>query len=434
MLNSSCNLIHGVPVSEALSSDTILLGSILPYTGDLSDYGPQIAQGIMLAVDEINQTGGVLGKKIAVILCDSATNAEDAQKAAKHLIDVARVSAIIGPAASSVTIGVFTEVIKDADVVLISPSATSPLITTQDDDDYLWRTVPSDALQGAAIAHYLMQEEFSKIAIINRRDAYGDGLRDSINEKLCETFPCGDKNRYFNRSYSELTYQNDQSEIILDLAEFEPDVTVIIAFHEDGSNLLKTAADIELGRVVLSDSLKIEGLFTLNLKGKTLCRLLGTQPASPTGKIYQSFKLRYKAQYGKDDGAYSANAYDALFLIAYAIAATDVDNISGSNIIRGLRRLSKGDKIPAGSSEWNTASQLLASDSKTKINYEGASGPLDFDINGESTSDIEGWALDLDDESMFSLGVIYTYSGIYEGIDVEIPSRGAVCEELDKDK
>ncbi|MDJ0762400.1 MAG: ABC transporter substrate-binding protein [Myxococcota bacterium] len=428
-----CSQIYGVPIDQALAEDTILLGAILPFTGDLDVYGPKMAQGIELAVDEINQAGGILGKKIAVLSCDSGTTAEIAKQAAQHLIETVGVPAIIGPAASSVTINVFTDVAKGKGTVIMSPSATSPLLTNIQDSGYLWRTAPSDAIQGEAIAQYLLgQQGLEKIALINRNDAYGTGLRDEIFASLCEQFPCSDADRFFTRTYEETTYPSEQSQIIVDLIPFAPDITVLIGFFKDGSNFLSIAGSQGMDRFILSDGLKSDQLFDLTLASDLLCAILGTQPASPTGTIYQSFALRFRARFGPE-GPYSANAYDALYLIAYAIAGTNLEVVTGANIVSGLQRLSAGQPIPAGTSQWNAACQALASSDMATIDYEGASGPLNFNPQGEAAADIEAWALNLDQNAVFSRGIIYTYDGVYQDLQFDIPGQGTECESSDMD-
>ncbi|MDJ0765942.1 MAG: ABC transporter substrate-binding protein [Myxococcota bacterium] len=434
LLTVQCTEIYGVPMEETLAETTILLGSILPFSGGLSAYGPQIYQGVQLAVDEINQAGGIFGKQLAVVSCDSGTDPEVANASARHLIDVVGVPAIIGPAASSVTIDVFTNTAKEAGVVMITPSATSTLLTSIQDNGYLWRTAPSDAIQGAAIAGYLLeQQEFERIAIVNLNDAYGNGLRDTITAPLCQGFDCLDKAKFYNRSYGEDTYSTEHSQIVQELIAFNPSVIVLIGFYDDGSNFLKTTIGQNLNRFVLSDGLKSEKLFDLNLPTNALCWLLGTQPASPTGAIYQGFALRFRARFG-EDGAYSANAYDALYLLAYAIAAVnkDTNRLTGAEVLSGLKRLSSGTVVEAGSSQWSTAIQLLTADATTTINYEGASGPLNFDANGEATSDIEAWAMDLDDAEIVSKGVIYTAGGQYNGIQTPMPGEGQACADLEE--
>lgn len=105
-LTDTCDTLIGTTVEEALSNDTLLVGMLLPVTGGLSESGTRVRKAIELAVTEINQSGALLGKRFAVIGCDTATDAEHALVAARWLVDTAKVPAIIGAASSSVTLRV----------------------------------------------------------------------------------------------------------------------------------------------------------------------------------------------------------------------------------------------------------------------------------------------------------------------------------------
>ena len=103
LFKHGCSRVYGVELddADAFREDTILLGSVLPFSGDLSSKGPKMEQGVRLAVDEINEAGGILGKKMAVLFCDSATSSKNAKRALEHLVSLERIPAVIGPASSS---------------------------------------------------------------------------------------------------------------------------------------------------------------------------------------------------------------------------------------------------------------------------------------------------------------------------------------------
>ncbi|MDP6947188.1 MAG: ABC transporter substrate-binding protein, partial [Myxococcota bacterium] len=98
---------------EALSDDTLLLGAILPLSGELESYGPGMRDGVELAVQEINQSGGIFGLEVAILSCDSATSSDTAIEAAHHLAALG-VPAIIGPGGSTITIEAFQSAAHEA--------------------------------------------------------------------------------------------------------------------------------------------------------------------------------------------------------------------------------------------------------------------------------------------------------------------------------
>ncbi len=415
-----------------LSEDTILLGTLMPYSGGLAAYGPAIDHGVQLAASEINKSGGIRDHQIAVLSCDTATDPDTAAESAKYLIDTAGVAAIVGPAGSTEVIKVFNDVAKQSGTLLITPSATAPGITNlEDKDNVLWRTCPSDALQGAAIASYLKSSGMTKIAIVNRDDAYGNGLREAITapSALCATFPCNDTNALYTKTYPENGFESTQSETVLALADSPPQATVLIGYAADGENFLKSA-DGKLSRFIATDGMKADTLAQLAISNDILCHLFGTQPASPEAS--QAFKLSYKAKFGESDGAFSSNSYDALYLIAFALSTLDLANhsgrVTGKEIGQGLARLSSGLVVSPGGTDFQKGVNQLISSPDATIDYAGASGPLDLSESGEPTdSSIEGWALNLDTKKVISLGVLQDAAGQYVGVVPAVPGAGAAC-------
>lgn len=432
LLVAPCDLVYGVPLEEALDDDVILLGTLLPKSGELAALGPPIRQAVELAIDEINQAGGLFGKRLAILSCDSGTSVTQSVTGAHHLIDVGKVPAIIGAAASTATIGVFNDAAKPANVLVMSPASTSPAITDLPDNDLLWRTVPTDAIQGEAIGNYLLDAGFGKIAVINRDDAYGNGLRDAISSTICVTHACTDEDAYFVRSYSETAFASDQSAIVLDLVGFAPDIIVLIAFPDDGISFVEQAVTKGMTRYVVPDGLRSASLITEISSNEALCRMFGTNPASPTGDAYLSFELRFKSKYGAAPGTYSANAYDAAYLLAYAMVAAGLEDLDGPAIAAGLRRLSAGTEVVAGSSALGSTIQHLAASSEATINFTGTSGALDFDAQGEAPSSIEGWEFDLDKNKVVSLGILFDADGYYSPT-LGSAGGGQVCLALEQE-
>ncbi|MBM4321177.1 MAG: hypothetical protein FJ125_14810, partial [Deltaproteobacteria bacterium] len=197
LLSPECTeLIQGSAGASELPASSILLGVLLPYSGELGPYGGPMRDGALLAMEEINQVGGFRGRKAAVLSCDTATSTAQAVRAAQHLTGKARVPAIIGPAGSDIVIEVLNEVALPRRTVLVTPSATTPALTNLEDDDLLWRTVPPDTFQGEAIAHLLRHEARARVAVVHRSDAYGTGLRDIFRSKYCAGERCKEENSY----------------------------------------------------------------------------------------------------------------------------------------------------------------------------------------------------------------------------------------------
>jgi len=427
LLTPPCQKIYGVSELEAKSDNVYLLASILPYTGELATYGPDIDKAIELAVEQINQSGGVLGTKIGVISCDSATDASVAIKAAQNLVDTGRIAGIIGAAASSITIEIFNAVAHDAGVLVMSPAATSTAITNVVDDDLLWRTPPSDAGQGAAIAALARSQNHSTLAVVNRNDTYGNALEKEIRTAWCATVPAESNcsNSYLSRSYGNNSDPKaGQTSTLTDITNFEPDVVVLVAFEEDGVAFLKLADNTNLKHFILSDGIKSTTVLNEITNNELLCNIIGTNAADPSGDTYNSFALDFEKRWGTTPGAYTAHAYDAGYLMAYAIAAAakPPEELTGADLSAGLKRLSSGNNVNVGNFAYNGVPQTLWNNPAATIDFAGASGALDFDNStGEADSSVEGWYFDLSTKSIKSAGVIYDENGTF--IDPTLPNN-----------
>lgn len=171
-------------VASPALAENVKIGALLPMTGDLQAYGVASVRGVELAVKEINSAGGVLGNPIELITGDTQTNAQAGVDAAQKLVSVSNVAALIGAMSSGVAIPVAQTVSKPNKVPQISQSATSPVLTNLDDDGYLFRTAPSDALQGKVLGDLTYEEGFRKVGVLYINNDYGEGLADEFTKSF----------------------------------------------------------------------------------------------------------------------------------------------------------------------------------------------------------------------------------------------------------
>lgn len=429
-----------VTVTEALSEDFLLLGAVLPLSGGLSPYGPSMRDGVDLAIQEINQSGGLFGVKLAALVCDSATDSDIATEATRHLAEVVGVPAIVGPAGSTMTIEAFQNAAHGAETVVISPSASSPEISQIADDDLLWRTVPSDEEQGKALASAIVDGAFERVAVVSRDDAYGNGLRERIQSELCGAlgFDCA-------QSYKGFVYQPPEEDVfdlgfVDALAAFDPSLIVMISYLEDGVAGIHALSALGFERYWVTDGMKSDELSTAIDDDAVVCQLLGTSPAPPT-TFYSGFTTNFETKFGLPPGIFVANAYDALYVVAYAAAAaldmdealpgTPAPELDGPAIVAGMKRLSGEGAEPfdVGRADWNAGIQALAAAPDAEIDLTGASGTLTFDPDtGQPSGPVEFWRFDVAADAIASLGVIYSAESGYVPLPPESLAREGVCE------
>jgi len=173
----------GTPKAQQnFNNGEIKIGVAAPLSGDTADGGIQIAQGVLLAAQEVNDNGGLLGKKIVVVQKDDKANADAGKLAATELVHE-KVVAVIGHKDSGVSAAA-APIYKAAGLLQISPTSSRPDLTAQGLDNFL-RTCPNDAYQGPVIADYVVNKlGKKKIAIVNGNTAYGQGLRQYYEQKL----------------------------------------------------------------------------------------------------------------------------------------------------------------------------------------------------------------------------------------------------------
>ncbi|MCB9751254.1 MAG: ABC transporter substrate-binding protein [Myxococcales bacterium] len=416
VLRAPCEGLIGIDLSETTDPNTILIGTVFPETGAL-DAGIEMNQAVALAVDEINESGGVNGRRLGVVTCDSQTDPDVGVEGIRYLVETLQMQAIIGAAISSATISGFTDIARPRGVFMISPASTSPLITSLPDDGLLWRTVPSDAIQGRAVARYIVEHGYTRVAVINRDDAYGRGLRDVTFATLCELgFPCTSADAYLTRVYPEQDFAATQQEIATTLAGFAPEAVVLVSFVDDGlAQLKEIAATGATSEFIVTDGMNSEKVAAGITNAEIKCKLVGTKPAAPEGDATNRFRMAYLSKYTghSSPGVFTENSYDAAYLVAYAFAAAGAaGEPTGADIAAALRRFSSGDAVEAGPSDWGATLQRLTDASYT-FDFVGASGALDFDENGDSSANIEMWGIDAVNNTIASRGVILDEDDVY---------------------
>ena len=168
------------------AAEPVKIGTLLDLTGALEAYGKPIQNGAILAAEQLNAAGGPLGRKIELIHRDSQTDPTAGIDAAKKLVELDKVVAIVGALSSGVTIPVATSVTIPSGIVQISPASTSPQLTDLQDNDLLFRTCPSDALQGKVSGRLAKTLGFQTVSTIYVNNPYGSGLSKTFSQTFGE--------------------------------------------------------------------------------------------------------------------------------------------------------------------------------------------------------------------------------------------------------
>ncbi|MBA3416594.1 MAG: ABC transporter substrate-binding protein [Chloroflexia bacterium] len=369
-------MLAGTLVQPAAAQDEPLrIGTIFPFTGDLSDFGPNFYNAAELAVTQINEAGGVNGQPVELLRGDSATSPQQTVEEARRLIDIEGAQALIGGVASGEALQLVESVAGPDGVLTISPSATSPALTTVNDDDFFFRTTISDAAQGVVMADIARELGYQTACVLYLNSAYGQGLT--------EAFVAG-----FTAQGGEVTnevpHEQEQASYASELAactESEPDVLVGVSYPESAGVYLREL--VESGAtpdLLLSDGLRSEDLFE-GLGWEAFEGTVGTSPGSEESETGAAFQAAMEETYGDLPSVpYLPEVYDAVYLIALAAEAAGSNDSAA--IRDALRDVASGGTVVAPGAE-GFAAAVEAIGAGEDIDYEGASGSLDYDENGD---------------------------------------------------
>jgi ABC-type branched-subunit amino acid transport system substrate-binding protein len=347
------------------ASGPLKIGSLLPETGSLAFLGPPEFAGVDLAVADINAAGGVLGENIEHIRGDSGDTSTDIAQQTTDSHISAGVSAIVGAASSGVSFTVIDK-IAGAGIVHFSPANTSPDFTNYADDGYYFRSAPSDTYQGAVLGQLMAKDGRKNIVILNLDDAYGNGLAKYAMAA-------------FTGTSTNIVYNPTATEFSADVAKAKaakPDAIAIIGFDETSKVLIELIKQ-GIGPNKVPTYL-VDGNYS-NTAYKDLPAgiMKGVKATTPGVKPDAALRDRFlSVDPTLTDFTYAAESYDAVVLIA--LAAEQGGASDGKTIRDNLQSVSRdGTKCTT----FADCKALIAEG--TDIDYDGVSGPIEFDQNGD---------------------------------------------------
>lgn len=295
----------------------VKIGFIGPLTGDYANYGTLCRQAVEMAIDEINAKGGVNGASIKLFAEDSEGDSQKALAAMEKLSSSDKVCAIIGPVLTGETFSV-AERAQAEGIVIITPSASHKDITNV--GDYIFRTTPSDGLQGEVAGKYWSQVlGYTKLAVLYAKNDYSQGLYESMSEAFtqdggqivaAETFMVGDKD--FKTQLTKLKNTDAQ-------AIYLPDYTAEMA------QILEQAAQLGIDKPFLSgDGFLSEEIYSL--AGQYTDGVVYTASARvEESNKNKEFKDAYTARWGIGPDSFATNAYDATYILVSVIEKVGTD-------------------------------------------------------------------------------------------------------------
>jgi ABC-type branched-subunit amino acid transport system substrate-binding protein len=269
-----------------------------------------------------------------------------------------------------VNLQVTRQVLIPNQVVGCSPSSTSPTVTNLDDDDFVFRTPPSDALQGQVIAQVGSENlGASSASTLFVNNDYGQALSDSFESAFG-----GDVAATVAFEKEQNSYTSRLESALAD----DPDMLVIIGYPASGIQMFRDYyADFDTGTdIVVTDGLKDPAL--PGEVGNNMENVIGTAPTA-AGPGREFFTSAYQDEYGEDPGVFTSQAYDASAVCVLANIAGGEN--TGTAVRDNMRAVANPDGEEFGPEALADAVEAVAAGDS--INYVGASSPVDFDENGD---------------------------------------------------
>lgn len=338
--------ISSISKDGGTGADTIKIGFVGPLTGDLANMGENARAATQIAVDEINNAGGILGKKLEVVYEDDACNGATGANAVSKLINTDKVVAVLGGLCSGATLGE-APISEAAKVPQLSYCSTNPTISQA--GDYIFRDVPSDLFQAKYAAEYLMNKGKKNVALLTIKNDWGDGLNKAFTDAFAKV---GGKiiiTQSFDSDVKDLKGQ------LVQIKAKNPDAVYFVSYTDGTIAGLKQAYDLGIkaqffGADAWDDAKVWSELGSLG--DGAMFTVVGTNSSD-------EFKEKMKTKLSKDDLVYCSNyAYDGLKILANAITTA------------------------------NSTNGAAVKDSLYKINYTGgvSAKTISFDNNGDPAS------------------------------------------------
>ncbi len=403
----------------------VFLGSIIPASDPYAPLTLPLQNALQLAITDYNKTTDLPGgNRIAWITCDDQGKLDKALAAAQHLTGTLKIQAIVGPIFSEQVIEVANKVTIDAGAFIISPTATAKGITTLDDSGLVWRTITSDVYQANAVVDRVFGLDMpvvSKLALLHKADAYGNGIASDVVKRLMVPLGNGLKLHPYPDPVSK-----PPAEIMQDYAQIvsqawgtmgnHPD-TMVFAGTSEVKNLILGVLFlwsseepppplprfiVTHGAVPSLEDIVNDPAVPDVLKQPLMGLLQGTAPVIFDQENFASFNQRYKLVFNDADAITpSSLSYDAGMLTIFAMAAIPMgEPITGAAIRDNIAKLQDpmGTKVSFGDVDGlvltfvQTAHNALVNGNN--VDLKGVSGELTFELpTGEPRTDILGWGV-----------------------------------------
>lgn len=334
-----------------IKNDTIKIGAILPLTGDAAAWGIPPRNGALLAVEQINATGGINGKKLELIVEDGGCDPKMGVNAINKLLSADKPIAVVGAVCSAVTLAI-APIVEKNKIVLISPASTHPSIT--DAGEYIFRVMPSDEIRAKVFAEYIYSLGHKTAVVLAINNEAGKGAELNFT-------------KYFELQGGKVigveNYMPDANNVktqLTKIKKLKPDIILALSQVKDAVIVLKDVKELNVSIPLFFQSEALDDPSVIQNAGNAANGATYITFAKSDNEIAKSFEDAYKIRFNEDPNIFAPEAYDAVMLIA--------------NSLKKFKDISP---------------EKLQIDLYKVYEYKGASGILTFDNNGDVIKPLE---------------------------------------------
>ncbi|MEN9233970.1 MAG: ABC transporter substrate-binding protein, partial [Gloeomargarita sp. DG02_1_bins_92] len=369
------------------------LGTLLPLSGDLAQFGPGMQNAASLLVQTVNECGGVNGQPVELISEDDQTQPTAGAAAMTKLVDVDGVAGVVGAAGSAVS-GAAVDIAVRGQVVMISPASTSPVFTERakkgELQGFWFRTAPPDSFQGEALAQLLKKRGWSRVGILAINNDYGRGLAQATQQGLQKQ-----GGQVVATQFYEGQSASFDSEVRAVFGR-DPQAVILVGYPETGTLVIRSAFQqgfVPRIPLVLTDGLKDNQL--AQLVGKTpqgqwiTAGAMGTAPAAG-GPGLKDFQQRYRQAFNQEPNVFAPNTWDAAAVLVLAAQAAQANQ--GAKVKEKITAVAN----PPGTPVTDVCEGLALLKQGQEIDYQGASSTVDFDPQGDVVGEYAVWMVNPD--------------------------------------
>lgn len=356
--------------STAGGGDAIVLGSLLPQTGDLAALGENTLNATNLAVDQANAGGA----SVELAAHDSGSQESIAQSAVQQLLSE-NPAGIVGAVSTAVCLSVVDTVVQ-SEIPMISPACTSPQLTTYEDDGLFYRTAAPSDTQGTLLADVVYEDGVRSVALMAVNNSYGQSIAERFVSRFQELG--GEVVSEINYDAAAKTFTAEVQQV----ADADPDAVVLIGYADTGAAIVHDAAQrglLELPWYTgdgIQDASFPEQALPNDPEQLYSWKGIGIGQSDSEGA--DAFSQAYQEEYGEEPPSFSAQAYDAAWVLMLAGLKAQASGTTAAQEIANVLDTSAQACVAADCIE--------AVQAGNSVSYQGATGLTAFDENGDPQS------------------------------------------------